>query len=168
MLEFRTRTATSHRIKKNGNYKCKSRVQKLANCTLRDLAAKLDVPGRHSMLSYLSPLPISVLSSLDTKANKFHDRSNRLSDAALLTRCYTQRALRPVIHSKINYKGHFIKIPHMFKGVDFIDLPSIFKDKSERSSIPNYLQNCEVPIICYNYNKTIRSAIFHFNNKPNN
>ena len=33
-------------------------VFKLANCTLRDLAAKLDVHGRHCMLSYLSSLPI--------------------------------------------------------------------------------------------------------------
>ena len=71
MLEFRKRTARSHGIKKNGNCKRKSRVQKLANCTLRDLAAKLDVHGRHNMLSYLSSLPISVLHSLDTEANKF-------------------------------------------------------------------------------------------------
>ena len=53
------------------------------------------------MLSYLSSLPISVLHSLDTEANKFYDRTNRLYDAALLTRCYTQHALRPVIDSKI-------------------------------------------------------------------
>ena len=45
-LEFRERTARSHGIKKNGNCKRKSRVQKLANCTLRDLATKLDVHGR--------------------------------------------------------------------------------------------------------------------------
>ena len=100
---------------------------------------------------------------MDTEAKKFHIRSNRLYDAALLTRCYTQHALRPVIDSKINHKRHFIKIPLMFKGIDFIYLPSIFRDKSVQSSIPNYLQNCEVPIICYKYNKTIRSAIFHFN-----
>ena len=54
LLEFRKRTARSHGIKKNGNYKRKSRVQKLANCTLRDLSTKLDVHGRHVMLSYLS------------------------------------------------------------------------------------------------------------------
>ena len=47
LLEFGKRTARSHGIKKNGNCKRKSRVQKLANCTLRDLAAKLDVHGRH-------------------------------------------------------------------------------------------------------------------------
>ena len=56
LLEFRKRTARSYGIKKNGNCKRKSRVQKLANCTLRDLATKLDVHGRHCMLSYLSSL----------------------------------------------------------------------------------------------------------------
>ena len=61
LLEFRKRTARSHGIKKNGNFKRKCHIQRLANCTLRDLAAKLDVHGRHCMLSYLSSLPISVL-----------------------------------------------------------------------------------------------------------
>ena len=138
-------------------------VQKLANCTLRDLATKLDVHGRHCMLSYLSSLPISVLRSLDTEANKSYDRTNRLYDAALLTRCYTQHALRPVIDSKINHIRHFIKILFINKGMDFIDLPSIFRDKSVQSSIPNYFKNCEVPIICYKYNKPIRGDIFNFN-----
>ena len=90
------------------------------------------------MLSYLSSLPISVLHSLDTEANKFYDRTNRLYDAALFTRCYTQHALRPVIDSKINHIRHFIKIPFINKGMDFIDLPSIFRDKSVQSSIPNF------------------------------
>ena len=163
LLEFRKRTARSHGIKKNGNCKRKNRVQKLANCTLRDLAAKHDVHGRHCMLSYFSSLPISVLRSLDTEANKFYDRTNRLYDAALLTRCYTQHALRPVIDSKINHIRHFIKIPFINKGMDFIDLPSIFKNKSVQSSILNYFKNYEVPIICYKYNKPIRGAIFNFN-----
>ena len=92
------------------------------------------------MLSYLSSLPISVLRSLDTEANKFYDRTKRLYDAALLTRCYTQHALRPVIDSKINHIRPFIKIPFINKGMDFIDLPRIFRDKSVQSSIPNYLK----------------------------
>ena len=51
LLEFRKRTARSHEIKKNGNRERKSRVQKLVNCTLRDLAANLDVHDRHCVLS---------------------------------------------------------------------------------------------------------------------
>ena len=116
------------------------------------------------MHSYFSSLFISVFRNLDTEANKFYDNSNRLYDAVLLTRCYTQHALRPVIDSKINHVRHFIKIPFINKGMDFIDLPSsTFRDKSVQSSIPNYFKNCEVPIICYKYNKPIRSAIFNFN-----
>ena len=168
LLEFRKRTARSHGIKKNGNCKRKSHVQKLANCTLRDLATKLDVHGRHCMLSYLSSLPISVLRSLDTEANKFYDRTNRSYDAALLTRCCTQHALRPFIDSKINHIRHFIKIPFINKGMDFIDLPSIFRDKSVQTSIPNYFKNCEVPIICYKYNNPIGGAIFNFNKLVSN
>ena len=163
LLVFRERTARSHGIKKNGNCKRKSRVQKLANCTLRDLAGILDVHGRHSMLSYLSSLPISVLRSLDTEATTFYDRSNGLYNAALLTGCYTQHALHPVLDSKINHVRHFIKIPFINKGVEFIDLPSTFRDKSVQSAVPNYFKNCEVPNICYKYNKPIRSAIFNFN-----
>ena len=45
-------SAKIHGIKKNGNCKRKSRVQKLANCTLGELAGTLDVHDRNSMLSY--------------------------------------------------------------------------------------------------------------------
>ena len=31
------------------------------------------------------------------------------------------------------------------------------------SSIPNYFNNFETPIICYKYNKPIRSTIFNVN-----
>ena len=71
------------------------------------------------MLSYLISLPFSVLRSLDTGSNKIYDRSNRLYDAALLTRCYTQHALRAVIDSKINVR-HLIKIPFINKGMDLL------------------------------------------------
>ena len=84
---------------------------KRSNTSLKDLSKVLEDHGRHSMLSFLSSLPISVLRILDTEANKFYDRNHHLYDAALLTRCYTQHALRPFIDSEINHKRHFIKIP---------------------------------------------------------
>ena len=39
--------------------------------------------------------------------------------------------------------------------MEFIDLHSIFKDNLVSSSIPNYVNNSETPIICYKYNKSI-------------
>ena len=115
------------------------------------------------MLSFISSLPISVLRILDTEANKFYDRNHQLYDAALLTRCYTQHTLRPFIDSETNHKWRFIKIPFINKGIEFIDLPSIFKDRSVTSSIPTYFQKSEPPIICNKYNKPIRNTLFNFN-----
>ena len=46
----------------------------------------------------------------------------------------------------------FIKVPFINKGVEFIDLHSIFKDNLMISSIPNYFYNSELPIICYKCN----------------
>ena len=90
----------------------------------------------------------------------YDDRNHQMYDAALLTRCYTQHALRPFIDSESNHIRNFIKTPFINKGIDFIDLPSIFQDKSVIQSIPTYFQNSEPPIICYKYNKPIRNTIF--------
>ena len=47
-----------------------------SNTSLKDLSKVLEDHGRHSMLSFLSSLPISVLRILDTEANKFYDRNH--------------------------------------------------------------------------------------------
>ena len=99
------------------------------------------------MLSFLSSLPIPVLRILDIEANRFYDTNHQMYEAALLIRCYTQHALRPFINAEINHQRHFIKIIFINKGMDFIDLPSIFQDISVISSIPDYFQNSEPPII---------------------
>ena len=92
-------------------------------------------------------LSISSFCKMDIEVNKFYDRAHRLYDAALLTQCYIQHALRPYIDSKINHIRHFIKIQFVNKGIELINLPSIFKDKSVISSIPTYFENKESPII---------------------
>ena len=139
---------------KKGNDKSKLCATMKLNTSPNYLAVKLRIHGRHPMLSYLSSLPIAVLRSLDTEANRFYDRNHQLYDAALFTRCYTQLALRPFIDSESYHIRSFIKISFIN---DFIDLPSIFHDKSV------YFQNSEPPIICYKYYKQIRNTIFNFN-----
>ena len=138
-------------------------VLTLVGTTLYNLSSKVREHGRHAMLSFLSSLPIPVLRILDIEANRFYDRNHQMYEAALLTRCYTQHALRPFIDAEINHQSHFIKIPFINKGMDFIELPSIFQYRSVTSSIPDYFQNSEPPIICYKYNKPIRHTIFNFN-----
>ena len=119
--------------------------------------------GRRCLFSFLSSLPISVLRNLELEANKLYDRANKLYKAALLTRCIIQHFLSPYINSEVNHKRHFIKISFINKGIEFIDLHSIFKDNLVISSIPNYFNNSETPIICYKYNKPISSTVFDLN-----
>ena len=112
------------------------------------------------VLSRLVSLSISSLRNLDIEANKFYDRAHRLYEAAILTRCYTQHALWPDIDIEINHIKHdFIKVQFVNKGIEFINLPSIFKDNSVISSIPTYFENKESHIICYMYNKPILSKL---------
>ena len=109
--------------------------------TLSDLNITLKHSGRHMALSCLVTLSISSLRNLDIEAYKFYDRAHPLYDAALLTWCYTQHALLPYINSEINHIRHFIKARFVTKGIEFINLASIFKDKSVISSIPTYFEN---------------------------
>ena len=159
LLDIRKRNNRSHGKRKNGNLKRKNKLV----LTLSELSIILKHSGRHMALSRLVTLSISSLCNLDIEANKFYDRAHRLYDAAILIRCYTQHALLPYIDSEINHIRHFIKIQFVNKGIEFINLPSIFKDKSVISSIPTYFENKESPIICYKYNKPIRSTVFNYN-----
>ena len=155
LLDIRKRNKRSHGKRKNGNSKCKNKHV----LTLSDLSIALKHSGRHMALSRLVTLSISSLRNLDIETNKFYDRVHCLFDAALLTWCYTQHALWPYIDSEINHIRYFIEIQFVNKGIEFINLPSIFKDKSVISSIPTYFENKESPIICYKYNKHIHSTV---------
>ena len=95
------------------------------------------------MLSKLAYMSFSSLRKLDDEANKFYDRQYDLHEAALLTRCHTQHALHPYIHSEISHIRYFIKISFINNGIEFIDLLSTFRDNNVMSSIPSYFENAE-------------------------
>ena len=134
-----------------------------SNTSLKDLSIALNNHGGHGLFSFLSSLPISFLRNLELEANKLYNTANEFYKEALLTRCYVQHFLSPYIDSEVNQKRHFIKIRFINKGMEFIDLHKIFKGNLVISSIPNYFNNSETPIICYKYNKPIRSTILNFN-----
>ena len=133
LLDIKKRKRRSHGKRKNGNFKREHKTV-LTVLTLSELNKLLKF-GRHNVLSILSSLSISSLRKLDEEANKLYDRKHDLYEAALLTRCYTQHALRPYIDSEINHIRHFIRIPFINKSIEFIYLPSIFRDNSVTSSI---------------------------------
>ena len=149
LLDIRRCNRRSRGKRKNGDLKRKHKNKTF--WTLADLW-KILKSGRHQMLSKVSSLSIASLRKLDEEANRFYDRKHDFYHTALLTRCYTQQALRPYIDSEMNHIRHLIKIPFINKGIDFIDLPSIFRDTTVESSISDYFENKERPIICYKYN----------------
>ena len=163
VLECKKRISRSHVKRKNGNIEPKICTEKPLNTSLKDLSLALSNHGWHGLFLFLSSLLISVLRKLELEANKLYDKANKSYKAALLTRCHVQHFLSPYIDSEVNHKQHFIKIPFIYKDIDFIELHSIFKDNLKISSIPNYFNNSATPIICYKYNKPIRSTIFNFN-----
>ena len=76
-----------------------------------------------------------------------------------MTRCYIQNILSPYMNSRVNHKRHFIKTQFINKGMEFIDLHSIFKDRSVISSDPNYFINKLLyRNICDKYNKVCKEA----------
>ena len=129
---------------------------------LKDLSIALNKHAWHGLFSVLSPLPISVLRNLEIEANKLYDRPNKLYKAARLTMCYVY-FLSPYIDSEVNHKRHLIKNSSINKAMELFDLHCIFKDNLLISSIPNYFNNSETPIICYKCYKPIRSIILNFN-----
>ena len=157
LLDIRKRNRKSHGKRKKGNLKRKHKNKTF--WTLVDLC-KILKSGRRQMLSKLSSLSIAHLRILDEEANKFYDRKHNFYQTALLTRCYTQHALRSYIDWEMIHIRQFIKIPFINKGIDFTDLPSIFRDNTVESSITDCFENKEPPVICY---KPIRSTLFNFN-----
>ena len=93
LFDIRKRNRRSCGKRKNGNLKRKHKNKTF--WTLADLCKNLKF-GRHQKLSKLSSLNIASLHKLDEEANKLYDRKHDFYQTALLTRCYTQHALRPL------------------------------------------------------------------------
>ena len=159
IFSIKKRRSRSHGKRRNGNIKRKSRK----SVSISELHTILTQTGRHAMLSRLTNLSISSLKDLDDKADNIYMRSNPYYKTAILIQSYTQHVLRPHIDAESDHKRHFIKIPFVNKGIDFIDIQSIFKNKNVLDTIPKYFKNTESPIICYKYNKPARGLIFNYN-----
>ena len=115
------------------------------------------------MLSRLTTLPISSLRRIDEEADNIYLQTDPLYEVASIIQSYTQHILRPHIDSTSQHDRRFLKISYLNKGIDFIDLSSIFKDKRIVDKVPKYFNNLEPPMICYKYKKPTRNLIFNYN-----
>ena len=159
IFSIRKRKSRSHGIRKNGNIKRKSRL----HMSILDFHVLRQTTSKHHMLSKLSSLSISALRQIDKWADKIILRTDPLVKTASLIQSYTQHVLRPHIDKVSEHQRFFLKIPFINKGIDFIDLQSIFRNKHVIDSIPKYFKNQEPPIICYKYNKPVRNIVFNYN-----
>ena len=159
IFSIRKRKSRSHGLRRNGNIKRKSRVI----ISVADLHTIFKQSGKHSMLSRLTSLSISSLKLIDEEADKIFIRTDPLYNTASIVQSYTQHVLRPHIDKESDHVRHFLKLLYINKGIDFIDMPSIFRDTHVVDSIPKYFKNSESPVICYKYKKPIRNIIFNYN-----
>ena len=159
IFSIRKRKTRSHGSRKNGNIRKQSR-KKMSISDLHDIHLSL---GKHKMLSLLTSLSLTSLKEIDEQADKIVLSTDPLIKTACLIQSYTQHVLRPHVDKLSEHQRFFLKIPFINKGIDFIDIQSIFKDKTVFDSIPKYFKNTEPPIICYKYNKPVRNIIFNYN-----
>ena len=60
-------------------------------------------------------------------------------------------------------KTQFIKIQFVNQGLDLLNISNIFRDHRVTSKIPQYFENLDPPLICYQYKSPIRNIIFNYN-----
>ena len=158
LLDIRMRNRRSRGKRKNGNLKRKHKNKTF--WTLTDLW-KILKSGRHQLLSKLFHLVL--LPFVNWMKKLINSMIENLTSIIHFSYSMLHSTCSSTIDSEMNHIRHFIKIPFINKGIDFIDVPSLFRDNTVESSIPDYFENKEPPIICYKYNKPIRSTIFNFN-----
>ena len=60
-------------------------------------------------------------------------------------------------------KTQFIKIKFVHQGLDLLNISNILRDHRVTSKIPQYFENLDPPLICYQYKIPIRNIIFNYN-----
>lgn len=157
IVDKRLRNNRSHGKRKNRNQRIKHRI----NYTLADLLSIIKNNGRHQVLCKLGQIPISKLYAIFLECDKISFFSPFYEYTRIIT-AFCHHRLFPIIDKPENHKRHFLKLKYINRGIDFINLSSIFNDSSVYSLIPPYFDNIEQPIISYSYKKPSRNLIFNY------
>ena len=72
-------------------------------------------------------------------------------------------SIKPTTIHSAEEKRYFLKIYFDNKGIDLLDLPSIFHDSNVDDAVPIYFKNKSPPCISYKYSKSIGARIFNHN-----
>lgn len=157
IVDKRNRNQRSHGKRINRN----KRVKQRTNFSLKELLIIFKNNGRHQLLCKLGVIPINKLYDIYTESQNISFQSRVYEGARIITAfCYHR--LFPRIDKVEDHKRHFLSIKYINRGIDFINLSSIFNDSSVQRSIPPYFDNTEPPIISYSYKKSSRNLIFNY------
>ena len=104
------------------------------------------------LLHALSSIPVSKLKPILDDADR---RSLRHSDwfKLKMIMAFSFNKLFPRI-PQLPPKTQFIKIKFINQGLDLLNISNIFRDHRVASKIPQYFENLDPPLICYQYKKT--------------
>ena len=151
------RKRRSHGLRRNGLSRRKQRL----NRSLDDLLRIANNNGRHELLHALSSIPVSRLKPILDDADR---RSLRHSDwfKLKMIMAFSFNKLFPRI-PQLPPKTQYIKIKFINQGLDLLNISNIFRDHRVASKIPQYFENLDPPLICYQYKKPIRNIIFNYN-----
>ena len=153
--KLRNKRSHGKRINRN------KRKLRRSSISVADLFTIFKNNGRHNLLCKLSNLPVLKLHDILNECNSISHASPRYEIAQIII-AYCYFKLFPKISKAENVKRHFIKIQFINKGIDLIDLASIFRNSTVTDAIPNYFENIEPPILCYSYKKPTRGIIFNY------
>ena len=146
IVDKRNRNQRSHGKRINRN----KRVKQRTNFSLKELLIIFKNNGRHH-----------IYTDIYTESQNISFQSRVYEGARIITAfCYHR--LFPRIDKVEDHKRHFLSIKYINRGIDFINLSSIFNDSSVQSLIPPYFDNTEPPIISYSYKKSSRNLIFNY------
>ena len=103
------------------------------------------------MSYYMHSIPVSRLKPILDDADR---RSLRHSDwfKLKMIMAFSINKLFPRI-PQLPPKTQFIKIKFINQGLDLLNISKIFRDHRGASKIPQYFENLDPPLICYQYKK---------------
>lgn len=157
IVSKKLRNKRSHGKRINRNKRKYHRI----SVSLSDLVTIFKNNGRHNLLCKLCSIPIVKLNSLLEKCNTISYYSPMYEVAQIISAfCYHK--LYPKIDKPDDHKRYFLNLPYINKGIDLIDVSSIFRDSKIVKLIPPYFDNMEPPIISYTYKKPTRGLIFNY------
>lgn len=147
----------SHGRRQNYNI----RHKKKTNITVKDLYIIFKNNGRHGLFTRLCSIPITNLYKISLECDTMSFNSP-LYECSKIIDAFCYHRLYPRIDQLEDHVKHFLKIKYINKGIDLIDISSIFRDHEVQNLIPVYFDNREMPVISYSYKRPSRSLIFNY------